>query len=337
MELMFPWAVYAGIATFVVLLIFKLKNKDKFRKGKKVANTGFVEETPLYKSLFKKYKILLHISLLSLLIAILLGYGLLSRPAKVEKTTTVLSNRDIFLCLDISDSMDEVNLAMCEKLMETVENLKGERFGVSIFNAKSITLVPLTTDYKYVIEVLQKLKLAFEINLKIASDPDYDYDDIDYEALYYKYEGTLSYEGSSMIGDGLATCLYSFPDLDEDKERTRLIIFATDNELNGTPHVTIEEAAKLCKKNDVKVFAVTPGYTADEEVFIKAINGTGGKYYNTVKDSNAFEKIIKQIEHTETFEMEKVEIRIYEQPETLFICMLVFIGIYFAISRKVKL
>ena len=59
MELMFPWAVYAGIATFVVLLIFKLKNKDKFRKGKKVANTGFVEETPLYKSLFKKYKILL--------------------------------------------------------------------------------------------------------------------------------------------------------------------------------------------------------------------------------------------------------------------------------------
>ena len=61
-------------------------------------------------------------------------------------------------------------------LTETVNNLKGERFGISIFNTTSVLLVPLTDDYDYVLDSLDKIYQSIEaIN-------DYDY------SSYYIYD-----------------------------------------------------------------------------------------------------------------------------------------------------
>ena len=336
MELIYSWVIFIGIIVLIILAVFKFNKKAVYKEGKKVANTNLIEETELYKKLKRQYKIYSAIAFASLLMAILCGFILISRPAKVERINTELRNRDIFLCLDISSSVDELNINVCERLKEVVKKLDGERFGITIFNAKSILLVPLTNDYDYVLDELDKLGKSFEESIKtLDSDYSYTSDDFDYELFNYKYEGTLSEEGSSLIGDGLASCLYDFPDLTENQERSRIIIFTTDNELNGTPYVTIDEATSLCKKNDVKVFAIAPEYVVDEAEFKSNIENTGGKYYkSTSKD--AYDSLVKDIEKTKTSAMNKVETLIYDQPQIVFICMIIFIGIHLALSKKIS-
>ena len=108
MELIFPWFLYVGIVVLVILCILKFINRIKYKRGKRVANTGFVEETSLFKQLYLKYKILSNAAIICLLIAIATGFVLMSRPAKAEEISTDIRNRDIFICMDISDSVDEL-------------------------------------------------------------------------------------------------------------------------------------------------------------------------------------------------------------------------------------
>lgn len=337
MELAYPWILGIGVVVLIVLSIFRWRGESAYTEGKKVANASLVEQTALYQKLRRQYKIFMTIALISLWLAALCGFILLSRPAKVEQVNTELRNRDIFMCMDISSSVDELNIKMCSELKEVVKKLNGERFGITIFNAKSVLLVPLTNDYEYVLDTLDQLEASLQESTKLEDD-EYDIlsDDFDYALYYYKYEGTLSENGSSYIGDGLASCLYNFPDLTENTDRSRIIIFTTDNELNGTPYVTLEEATSLCAKNDVKVFAIAPDNIVDEETFKSSVENTGGKYYrSTSKD--VYENLIEDIEETKTSAMNKVETIIYDQPQAAFVCMVIFIGIYFGLSRKVKL
>ena len=337
MALVFPWVLYIGVPIIIVLSLFRFKKKGSYQNGKKVANTSLIEETDYYKKLYKEYKILSGMAMLALLVAIAIGWILLARPAKIDTVSPEIRNRDIFLCMDISDSVDELNLDMCDELKAVVEELNGERFGITIFNGKSVLLVPLTTDYQYVLDTLDSLKDSFKESLKRS---DWDIDDYmnnkDWSTYYYKYEGTIAEEGSSFIGDGLASCLYSFPDLESNAERSRMIIFTTDNELNGEPYVTLEEATGLCKKNDVKVFAIAPEDVTDENTFKRAVESTGGGYYKSTS-AKAYDQLLADIKKTGTSAMKQTETMITDQPETLFIWMLVCIGVYFLLSRKAKL
>lgn len=337
MALVFPWVLCIGVPVVVVLVLFRFKRKDTYQDGKRVANTSLLEETSCYKKLYREYKILSGAAMLALLAAIAVSWVLLARPAKVDTVSPEIRNRDIFLCMDISDSVDQLNLSMCDELKEAVGELNGERFGITIFNGQSVLLVPLTTDYQYVLDTLDSLKAAFKDSIG-RSDPDFDYfsDDINWSTFYYKYEGTLAEEGSSFIGDGLASCLYSFPDLETNTERSRMIIFTTDNELNGEPYVTLEEAAGLCRKNDVKVFAIAPENVTDESVFKRAVESTGGGYYKSTS-SKSYDRLLADIKKTGTSAIKQTETVITDQPEALFIGLLVCVGIYFLLSRKVKL
>ena len=335
MVLVFPWALYIGIPVMIILCLLRFKKKTGYEQGKRVANTSLVEETDQYKKLYRKYKILSGAAMLALLAGMGIGWVLLARPAKVDTLSPEIRNRDIFLCMDISDSVDELNLNMCDKLKDVIKELKGERFGITIFNGQSVLLVPLTTDYQYVLDTLDALKAAFNDSIK-RSDFDYFVEDMDWSTYHYKYEGTLAEEGSSFIGDGLASCLYSFPDLETNKERSRMIIFTTDNELNGEPYVTLEEAAGLCKKNDVRVFAIAPENVTDESTFKRAIESTDGGYYKSTS-SNAYDQLTADIKKTGTSAMAQTETVITDQPKALFIGLVVCMGIYFLLSRKVRL
>lgn len=271
----------------------KWKKKDTYKKGNKVTNISFLEETPFYKKLYRKYKMYCVISLGNLLLAIVMCFVLLARPATVKTENPEIRNRDIFLCMDTSDSVDQLNSDIVDELKGVIKKLDGERFGITIFNGRSVLLVPLTTDYDYVLATLDKLAASFEFSLN-QENPDFEDEDY-YSVYYYKHNGTLSDYGSSFIGDGLASALYNFPDLVENTERSRLIIFTTDNELNGTPFVTLDEAASLCKKNDVKVFAIAPDNVVDEKAFKKAVESTDGKFYKAT-DKSTFKKLIDDIE-----------------------------------------
>ena len=337
MELIYPWILAIGVVVVIGLLMFKPGRKSGYINGKKVANVNLVEETEFYQKLKKQYTLYRTLAGASLLLAIVGSFVLVARPAEVEQVNAELQNRDIFLCLDVSNSVDQLNVEMCDELRNVIRKLNGERFGITIFNAKSVLLVPLTDDYDYVLSVLDKLEASFRESLKFDED-NYDIfnSDFDYDAYFYKFEGTLSEEGSSYIGDGLASCLYNFPDLTENDARSRMIIFTTDNELNGTPHVTVDEAVRLCKKNDVTVFSIAPDNIVDENSFKSSIESTGGKYYRN-SSASAYDNLLKDIEKIETSSMTKVETVIYDQPQAVFVCVLLCVAAYFLLSRKVKL
>ncbi len=334
-----PWVFYIGVPMILLLCLIPFKAKGMYKEGKKVANTNLLEETPYFKKLYKEYKILSIVGMVCLVIAMAMGWFLLARPAKIDTVSPEIHNRDIMLCMDISNSVDELNLDMCDELKTVVEELDGERFGITIFNGQSVLLVPLTNDYQYVLNSLDALEASFESSLDATEDLLIGvYDDYNAETYHYKFEGTLAEEGSSFIGDGLASALYNFPDLEKNNDRSRMIIFTTDNELNGEPYVTVEEAAALCKKNDVKVFALAPENIVDESVFRKAMKSTGGQYYQATS-AKAYKRLVEDIKKTETSlsGIKRTETRITDQPEPFFIWILICVGVYLVISKKIRL
>lgn len=335
MALVNPWVLYIGIPILVVLCLLRFKKKKQFKDGKRVANTGLIEETDYFKKLYRQYKILRRVAMFSMLVAVGIGFVMLSRPAKIESLNPEIHNRDIFLCMDVSSSVDELNRDICEELKKVVEELDGERFGITIFNGQSVLLVPLTNDYQYVLETLDMLGKGFEMSI----ESDYELNilnDLDMELFRYMYEGTLADEGSSIIGDGLASALYSFPDL-ENNGRSRMIIFTTDNDLRGEPTVTVEQAAELCGKNEVKVFAIAPENVVDENTFKRAMEKTGGGYYKST-EKKAYDQLVEDIKKTNNsvVGIKTTETQITDRPEELFIWMLVCLGVYFVISKKLK-
>lgn len=337
MALVFPWVLYIGIPVIIVLCLLKFKKKGKYKNGKKVANTCLVEETGYFKKLYKEYRVLSGAAIIALLISIVISWVMIARPAKVETVDVNIHNRDIFLCMDISDSVDELNLTLCDELKNVVKELDGERLGITIFNGQAVLLVPLTTDYQYVLDTLDNLKESFEASIRISSPDSYTLSsDEDLKKYYYKHEGTTIEEGSSFIGDGLASSLYNFPDLETNKERSRMIIFTTDNEVNGKPYVTLDEASALCKKNEVKVFGVAPDNVVDEGAFKGAVESTGGAYYKS-SSKDSFGRLLEDIKKTNTSEMKQTKTIVTDRPELLFIGLIVCIGIYLLLSRKVKL
>ena len=335
MELSNPLIVIIGIIVMIILIIIPFGRKSSFKEGKKVANMEMVEQSELYKKLKRKYYIINFCAVACLVIGIVAGLVLVARPAKVETITHKLRNRDIFMCLDVSNSTDEINVVLCERLKDVVKGLDGERFGITIFNGQSVLLVPLTTDYDYVLETLDKLTTSIELSLKWT---EMDYTGLTEEEerlMYYKHNGTLSNYGSSIIGDGLAGCLYNFVDLEEKTDRTRLIILATDNDLYGDYYVSLDEAADLCKKNNVQVYGIAPEYVVEEAQFKSCMENTGGKYYKYTSEK-VMDQLITDIEKTDKSDLDIVETVMYDKPEWIFGVMIIFLAMYFVLSRIVK-
>lgn len=336
MELIYPIVLYIGIPLLVFLTLIKFKNKIHYKNGKKIANTQYAKQIDYYKKIMRKYKILSYIIKTTCIIAILISLVLIARPSKVETSETKQYNRDIFLCMDVSTSVVDLDENLVSEMKETVKSLKGERFGISIFNTSSNLLVPLTDDYEYVLSVLDKL----EESLKA-----YDVDSYDSKSSYktkYTEAGTLvgnEERGSSIIGDGLASCIFSFPNLEED--RTRVIIFSTDNDdasENG-PIVTLNEAGQIAKERNILVYALCPELTSDKnkKELKNAVEITGGELY-TETSSETVSKIVKKIESTKKMELESSkQTKKIDKPEIPFIILILSIIILFITNKKVKI
>lgn len=337
MELKNQFVIYIGIVCFILLIIlfFIIKRKkESYSGGKKVSNTIYAKDDPYFKKKVLKYRIFKTAIMTSCAFAIILSFALLARPYKNELVENEKYSRDIILCIDISSSVDELNKSLVAQLKETVRTLKGERFGIVIFNASPVMLTPLTDDYDYVIGVLEQIEEALEARLS---------DELPDNWLYldqYISSGTLigaEERGSSLIGDGLASSVYNFSDLDE--ERTRIIVFSTDNDLQGMPIVTLQEAADICKQNKVVVFGIGTKEMAEEDMIDmeNAMIKTGGKFY-LEEDSGTVSQIVGEIEKEGkslvkgSKEMRAVEI--IEIPFILLLIAVVIMTVFTKITRK---
>ncbi len=335
MEMTYPWCFYIGIAVAAFIFIFTLRNSRKYKGGKRAANTGFAKEIPHYKRLLFEYEFLKIVTTIALIASILFASFLMTKPVEVRSTTVEEHHRDIFISFDISTSLDGVNLELCEELKNFVSTLKGERFGFSIFNARSVVIVPLTTDYDYVISMIDQL----EASIEEGQGAEYYYQLNDVGLYGWRFSGTLSELGSSFIGDGLAFALYSFPDLDEEPDRSRLIVFVTDNELNdpdGNSIVSVDEACQLCKERGVKVFALAPEFVVDEASFKASIESTGGGYYNTRKRT-AMRQMLKDVQETDVTATYTMTTRVIDVPEAAAVGLLISVLVYAFCIRRMKI
>lgn len=335
MELVYPFVLFIGIPLLVILIILRLKKKDTYKQGKKIANTEYTKNLEYYKQILRKYRILTFSMKTICIISIAISLLLLARPAKVQSSESKKYNRDIILCMDVSTSVVELDGNLVSEMKETVKKLKGERFGISIFNTSSSMIVPLTDDYEYVLDSLDKL----EKSLKSYGNFNVD-DPINIRS--YTEAGTLvgnEQRGSSIIGDGLASAIFSFPNLEE--ERTRIIIFSTDNDdaSNNGPIVTVPKAGQIAKDRGIIVYALCPELTQDKDKqeLRKAVETTGGSLY-TETSSETVSDIVEKIEKTKKTEIQGTkETKRIDKPEVPFIILCISICILFILNKKVKL
>ncbi|MCR5213561.1 MAG: hypothetical protein K6E10_04035 [Eubacterium sp.] len=367
MHLIHPMVVKIGIPVLLVLLVVLhiVRRKIKYSGGTKVANTNFVKNLNIYKTHSRMHfiaSVLLEICIITTLIS---GLFLVARPAKKETVNNGTKKRDIFLCMDVSYSIYELNAELVDSLEDVVAGLDGDRFGVCIFNTSTVLYVPMTDDYDFIINRLEDIKEYFVLQKEYMDkyyNPstgylEYDYEEYDdfiemQEKLDYYDAGTLvnnMRKGSSLIGEGIASCMYSFPRLD-DEDRTRIIILSTDNaqEALGKPLVELEEATSLCKKNDIKVFGIFPDretwsgmntsdYDTDEQELKDNVQKTGGKFYKQ-SESLSVEDIVADIEHEEALEVEEVTItKIVDQPMIPVIVMIISLSFMLIIGLVIRI
>jgi hypothetical protein len=150
-----------------------------------------------------------------------------------------------------------------------------------------VQLFPLTDDYSYVAEQLETARKAF-----------------DGDASGSFFDGTGSGEGSSLIGDGLASCVQSFPGADN-AGRPRSIILATDNYVSGKPIFTLEQAAQLAEPKGIKINALNPGdYDFGEDktqpgATLRAMAEASGGSYFALDNPEAVPGIVQKVQEGE--------------------------------------
>ena len=251
MELVF-WQLSLALIIVIALLWFaapiilrrysRSKRHDAPRQKLPIANTSRLRAFPGYLQQIKRYKKLLaavlglHVLLLVMMI-ILTG-----RPSSVAVISPEVKNRDIVLCLDVSRSMYEYDVEIIKTYRTLARKFDGERLGLVLFDRSPAVIFPLTDDASLIDSKLSLIEKA------LTPPGTLEYFDI--------LSGTVvsNGQGSSLIGDGLASCISRFDKLDS--KRSRSIILGTDNQLAGMPIISLPEAAELAKQKDIRVYAI---------------------------------------------------------------------------------
>lgn len=269
MEVIFPWAflVWAvGAAAVIAAVVLVRRRRRADDAGIPIAHRERLTELPAYRRVLLRIRLL--VGAMVVMIAVILGSSaaLTARPATVELINPELHNRDIVLCLDVSGSMITYDAAVLEVFRQLTKEFTGERISMVVFNASAVTYFPLTNDYDYIVTQLDRLAAEFESE----------------EASYYS--GTLFGNGSSLVGDGLASCVTRFDQVDS--ERSRSIIFVTDNFVSGEEIFSLPDAAALAADRGVRVYGINPGDASQKDYleefaveFEQSMVSSGGAYY----------------------------------------------------------
>jgi hypothetical protein len=295
------WAVAAAAVTAAVILVRRRRRRSA-DQGIPIAHRERLTELPAYRRALLRVRILIGATVAMIVLLIASSAVLTARPATVELLNPELHNRDIVLCLDVSGSMITYDAAVLEVFEKLTEEFTGERISMVVFNASAVTYFPLTNDYDYIVTQLDRLAGEFESG----------------EASYYS--GTLFGDGSSLVGDGLASCVTRFDRTES--ERSRSIIFVTDNFVSGEEIFTLSEAAALASDRGVRVYGINPGdasqkdYLAEFAIeFEQAMTTSGGVYY-ALEDPAVVPEVVDSITAEQAAEIPgAAEIIKHEHPE----------------------
>lgn len=202
-----------------------------------------------------------------------------ARPMQEQIVQPENRSRDIMLCLDVSGSMVDVDAEVVDVFTRLAEDFAGERIGLTIFNSSPVQIFPLTDDYAFVRDQLERVRESFDY---VDDIPEH-------------WVGTLNGAGASLVGDGLAACALGFDNPDAD--RARSIILATDNEVNGAETVTLEDAAAYAESLGARVFAIdpAPADTPNSLELEEASLQTGGGYFG-LREATTVETVVAEVQ-----------------------------------------
>ncbi|ALX66071.1 VWA domain-containing protein [Microbacterium sp. XT11] len=328
MALAFWWMLLVAAGVVVVAvgigLLLGLRGRPRTAAGERarIARAERLRALPTFRSALRR-RVLALTGILALgAVATMAAGAVAARPQTSQTIQPVNTSRDIMLCLDVSGSMSEVDVEVLSVFEELLESFKGERIGLTIFNSSPVQIFPLTDDYPFVQEHLQSIRESFDY---VDEIPEH-------------WVGTLNGDGASLIGDGLAACTMAFDHPDD--ERSRSIIFATDNEVNGASIVTLEEAAGYAKSVGVRVFALNPVQGKDADVSAQlaaAAETTGGAAYG-LRDTTTVGDIVAEVQKQEATELKGQARVVWSDNPNLWIVVLMIAMLSFVVVLwRVKL
>ena len=228
---------------------------------------------------------------------------LAARPYRRRDVREEVTRKDIFLCMDISSSACGGAADLVERLRGAAEELDGDQAGVFLFNTSGVQYVPVTEDHAYLALRLGELAAyyraaeefkrdyadAYAYVHEIPPEKRARYEELNAVLSAFDRGATAGYEkkGTSVVGEGLAACLFSFPEL-HTETRPRIILFVTDNrpEVIGEPLTTLREAADMCARDGVTVYGVYPAAEETDETararaeMKAAAEATGGAFFD---------------------------------------------------------
>jgi len=322
------WVILAVVGAAIVaiaigvLLGLRGGAKTDAHERARVARAERLRALPTFRQALNRRVLALSGILLLGVIAVVSAGVVAARPMSSQTIQPVNTSRDIMLCLDVSGSMSEVDVEVLSVFEELLEGFEGERIGLTIFNSSPVQIFPLTDDYPFIREHLQSIRESFDY---LDEVPEH-------------WVGTLNGNGASLIGDGLAACAMAFDHPDD--ERSRSIIFATDNEINGASIVTLDEASAYAKSVGVRVFALNPVEGKDADVsaeLTRAAEATGGQAYG-LRDTTTVSDIVAQVQEQEATELKgQAQVVWTDTPNLWIVVLLVSMLSFIVVLWRVKL
>ena len=235
----------------------------------------------------------------------------LARPQRADiKVKKNVEGIDIMLVLDVSDSMliEDMRPNRIEACKEVIKRFvqarTSDRIGLVIFSGESYTRVPLTLDYKMLLQNLASVKPSRNIKMGTA------------------------------IGVSLANAAARLKD---STAKSRVVVFLTDGE-NNSGTIDPETALEIAKGYGLKIYSIGAGKdgdaqlpiemedafgrkvkryqpihsTVNDELLGKFASETGGKYFRA-ETGDALEKVFREIDSLEKTKIESSQFTRYAE------------------------
>jgi hypothetical protein len=340
----FVIAILAILAFIVAIRLFGKNLLQRAEENKNyyvltdvvaVDNDGFQKELDQVQN---RYKVLTRCLMILIVVLLILMAILSGRPGKAISHNDDISNRDIMLCLDVSGSTLLFDRKVLEAYKNVVANFSGERIGFQIFDSTSRTVFPLTSDYNIVNRILDD-----SIEVLTPIQPNITVEMLSTEnriSLLSFLAGTSSKtDSASLIGDGLAGCALSFDNNQTDRPRS--IIFATDNMLSGSPVYTLDEAASYLENQNISLYSIFSGTTSEEgqaaEVQLKEVTQKHGGNYLVLKSDSTVYSIVSKIQDQDQSNLNPDGLRTVDDDPTVVIGLIAFFfALYVLVAWRLR-
>jgi Ca-activated chloride channel family protein len=218
------------ILFLIIPLIFYLRRQGKksyvrFSSGQFLTDLG-----ASFKQVVSK-----HLLLLRLVVIVFLIFAVMRPRAPIEGSKVKTEGVDIVLAMDCSTSMlaEDFKLGgkrrnrldvVKEVVSDFIKKRKNDRIGIVAFAARAYTICPLTLDYSWLLQNLERVKIGI-------------------------------IEDGTAVGSGIAA---SVNRLKDSEAKSKIVVLLTDGR-NNAGKINPSTAAEAAKAINVKVYTVGAG------------------------------------------------------------------------------